>query len=829
VTYYVDTASTAGGTGTTTATTGADRAWATIAEVNAFAFDAGDSILFKRGCTFREQLTVPSSGSAGLPITFGAYGTAQITSPYTSKAHTYKGQLHTHTTESDGVDDPDDLVTAYKTAGYDFVSITDHDGLTADPSIAGILFINGVEEDASDGNHIVSIGPTAAVAGGTAQQILTAINADAAFPMMAHPAWGSGGWSYAELEALVGYKGMGVFNAYIPLNSETRWDFALTRGRRVFGFAADDVHDISVNTIFGTTATMVYADALTLAEILANIKAGNFYSTYTAPGGTVIVPTLSLSGSVISVTTDNAATIAFIGNRGATLQTADNVTSASYTITGTEVYVRVRITLGTSKAWFNPIYVPVNHAIIDGSALVTTWTADGGTDGGPSVSLDLDDNFDDNDISNWEAVSGNVTVGSGYVTSTIETAASDRVRKIGLTSRTEAWLSFQVKLRSGHANIADGDYSQGCGLTFASSYKNIANIGYYRNTTTIVWSSRYGTDAGESSSVTSTAITEDVWHNIVIHWKASTGAGNNDGIVRVWVDKALLVNLSNVDSDTLATDAVSIGNISPSAQTSVWDFDNVKRGATGDAPVVGGTNVWTSPLTTNPAKLTYNGTAGTKQASIIACDAAGDFYWASNLLYLYAASDPDTLYITPGVEVTYRPYAVTTNSTDYTVINNIIGKLANTANVLINGANQSELNYAISLDGVAGVELGHASAKIQNSVIYGNTVGVDVNAAGAITNTIINGNTTGLDEAGGTAVVTYSALQAAHAGTGNITTDPLFVSVTDFHLQAASPARDAGVDVGLTTDYLGSTVPKNGSVDLGAYEYPSGIAVLTGS
>jgi hypothetical protein len=74
-TYYVDTASTHGGDGTTIATTGANRAWDAIADVNGASFNAGDSILFKRGCTWRETLTPPSSGSIGLPITFGKYGT----------------------------------------------------------------------------------------------------------------------------------------------------------------------------------------------------------------------------------------------------------------------------------------------------------------------------------------------------------------------------------------------------------------------------------------------------------------------------------------------------------------------------------------------------------------------------------------------------------------------------------------------------------------------------------------------------------------------------------------------------------------------------------
>jgi parallel beta-helix repeat protein len=48
--------------------------WKTLSKVNGATFAAGNKVLFKRGETWREQLTVPSSGSAGNPITFGAYG-----------------------------------------------------------------------------------------------------------------------------------------------------------------------------------------------------------------------------------------------------------------------------------------------------------------------------------------------------------------------------------------------------------------------------------------------------------------------------------------------------------------------------------------------------------------------------------------------------------------------------------------------------------------------------------------------------------------------------------------------------------------------------------
>ena len=72
--YYVNTAADAGGDGTTQELTGEHCAFKTIAQVNAASPAAGSSILFNKGNEWREQLTVPTSGSDGSPITFGAYG-----------------------------------------------------------------------------------------------------------------------------------------------------------------------------------------------------------------------------------------------------------------------------------------------------------------------------------------------------------------------------------------------------------------------------------------------------------------------------------------------------------------------------------------------------------------------------------------------------------------------------------------------------------------------------------------------------------------------------------------------------------------------------------
>jgi len=55
--------------------TSSSTAWQTIAHVNGQSFQPGDSILFKRGDFWNESLAPASSGSAGNPITFDAYGT----------------------------------------------------------------------------------------------------------------------------------------------------------------------------------------------------------------------------------------------------------------------------------------------------------------------------------------------------------------------------------------------------------------------------------------------------------------------------------------------------------------------------------------------------------------------------------------------------------------------------------------------------------------------------------------------------------------------------------------------------------------------------------
>lgn len=73
-TYYVNAVS----GNDSNAGTSESASWKTISKLNSRSFSPGDCVLFKRGCTWREQLTIRSAGAAGRPITFGAYGAGNL-------------------------------------------------------------------------------------------------------------------------------------------------------------------------------------------------------------------------------------------------------------------------------------------------------------------------------------------------------------------------------------------------------------------------------------------------------------------------------------------------------------------------------------------------------------------------------------------------------------------------------------------------------------------------------------------------------------------------------------------------------------------------------
>lgn len=292
-----------------------------------------------------------------------------ITNPYSPKANVYKGQMHCHSTNSDGSDTPTALVTFYKNAGYHFVSITDHDVATPDPGVSGVLFIPGIEiaPDIGTSYHIPVYNTTNVQNAKTGQGVIDGTLSLGAYVNIAHPNYAAYPIPYSGLARLSGYYGIEIYNANCTNQvndpagyAENRWDELLTDGRKVLGFAVDDNHRSSSAWQANAGWVQVFADDLSVNSILDSLKRGNFYAS---TGATLSV---TVAGNVITATTGAAAKIEWIGKGGVVLRTSSlHVTTDSYTIVGDELYVRIKVTRDSDSkyAWSNPIWVNLVSAL----------------------------------------------------------------------------------------------------------------------------------------------------------------------------------------------------------------------------------------------------------------------------------------------------------------------------------------------------------------------------------------------------------------------------------------------------------------------------------
>jgi hypothetical protein len=285
-----------------------------------------------------------------------------LESGYRATEYVYKGQLHAHTVNSDGHERPDNLMRAYRKAGYDFVAITDHNHDTADPGVPGILFLHGMESD--DGCLHENRVNLHAIAHGAPhpQQLVDQAAAEGSFVQINHPDWPGTYpkdpcWSDEALLAMHGYDAVEVWNSSDissgQPNSEPRIDYLLSNGRRTDLTAVDDCHGINYGYCL-TASVMVFADELTPDAIMTSLQAGNFYSSYRAGK----ISDVRVDATSVTVTLPAASTVEFIVDHGAVAKTERGVTTASYAVKGDEEYVRIRVSQPRgATAWTNPVYV----------------------------------------------------------------------------------------------------------------------------------------------------------------------------------------------------------------------------------------------------------------------------------------------------------------------------------------------------------------------------------------------------------------------------------------------------------------------------------------
>lgn len=279
----------------------------------------------------------------------------------------YKGNTHAHSTMSDGRLSPEEVFEIYRSAGYDFLALTDHWRVGEARDHRGMLVLPGVEYDYTFPTqvlHLVCLFRDAGDARGITRrtpypEVIERVNRAGGVPIAAHPAW-----SLNTTEFLTALDGVALSEVYNSMsdepfnaprgNSESLLDVAAANGKAFNLVAADDSHGYRGEQC--RSWVMVQAEALTVPAILDALRAGRFYATQ-GPA----FRDIAFEDGVITVETSPVSGVTFISNTyyvDDRCRRGDGLTRAAYRIHPTDRFVRVRITDADGKAaWSSPIIV----------------------------------------------------------------------------------------------------------------------------------------------------------------------------------------------------------------------------------------------------------------------------------------------------------------------------------------------------------------------------------------------------------------------------------------------------------------------------------------
>ncbi len=297
----------------------------------------------------------------------------RLDNPFALEGNWYRGNLHTHTTASDGDKAPDELAAHYRKNGYDLLFITDHNGVTDIEGLSSeeLLVLPGAELSAvgaagRPGYHVVALGirDTDGLSSGMdVQSAIDNVARKGGLSVIAHPYWS--GLVCRDLLGLRDAIGIEVYNASCDYSigkgcSAVHWDALLARGRTVWGIAADDVHwhfsdTRPVDACGGWV--MIKAPALTPEHILHALRNGHFYASTGA-----VITNIAMVGHDIVIDVPGARTVNVIANGAAgqsfTSCSGVPLTGARFTPRGNETYIRVEcIQADGSMAWSNPLWI----------------------------------------------------------------------------------------------------------------------------------------------------------------------------------------------------------------------------------------------------------------------------------------------------------------------------------------------------------------------------------------------------------------------------------------------------------------------------------------
>jgi hypothetical protein len=326
---------------------------------------------------------------------FGALATALARSPGDStglaaqqspNAQWFKGNTHTHTTESDGDSSPDAVARWYRDHGYQFLVLSDHNVLTSVDALnalagadSGFLLIKGEEVTDQFGGkpvHVNGLDVAERVdpqKGGSLLDVLQrnidAIRKVSGVPHINHPNFG---WalSVEDLQQVRNNRLLEIFNGHPRVNNvggggvpglEQVWDAILSSGTLLFGIAVDDAHtfkDPGNPAVAGPGRgwVMVRAPRLDARSILTALEEGHFYAS---TGVELTEYAVSPRAMTVTVKKDSWSKyrVQFIAKGGRVIHEALD-SPAEYIFQGNEGYVRAKVIESNGRlAWCQPVLV----------------------------------------------------------------------------------------------------------------------------------------------------------------------------------------------------------------------------------------------------------------------------------------------------------------------------------------------------------------------------------------------------------------------------------------------------------------------------------------
>ena len=293
--------------------------------------------------------------------------------PFSQPGSFYKGNLHTHSTNSDGAFPPDQVIGYYREHGYDFLALTDHFAAKYNWPVTDTRHLRSEDfttlisaelhapkTKLGEIWHIKAIGlpldfePVSE--GETGPQVARRAYDAGAFIGLVHPSWY--GLTREDAYEVRFAHAIEIYNhgTAVEYDRGQDWPFCemlLNEGWHLHGYASDDAHLLTYDSLGGWVR--VKSESLEPDALLQALKTGQFYSSQGPE-----IHDIQIEDQEVVVECSPASGIALLG-RGSrsTPKMGRDMTSARLPLKRYQnSYFRVTVTDSQGhKAWSNPIWL----------------------------------------------------------------------------------------------------------------------------------------------------------------------------------------------------------------------------------------------------------------------------------------------------------------------------------------------------------------------------------------------------------------------------------------------------------------------------------------